>query len=82
MAFNHVLDLTIYEVLITNNVSSRNSGGPLIDNEGKVVGMVSWGINDDEGQYNGAKMLDVFCVKILKCEYEYDGEKTWFEYGD
>ncbi len=33
-------------------------------------------------QYNGAKMLDVFCVKILKCEYEYEGEKTWFDYGD
>ena len=50
--------------------------------EDLAFGMVSWGINDDEGQYNGAKMLDVFCVKILKCEYEYDGEKTWFDYGD
>ena len=82
VAFGNVLNLTIDEVLITNNISQGNSGGPLVDNEGKVVGMVTWGMDYSDGQYNGAKLLDVFCVKILKCEYEYDGEKTWFEYGD
>ena len=82
VAFGNVLNVTIDEVLITNNISPGNSGGPLVDNEGKVVGMVSWGIDENEAQYNGAKMLDIFCVKILKCEYEFDGEKTWFDYGD
>ena len=82
VAFGNVLNVTFDEVLITNNISPGNSGGPLVDNEGKVVGIVSWGIDESEAQYNGAKMLDAFCVKVLKCEYEFDGEKTWFDYGD
>jgi hypothetical protein len=66
--------------LITNNVSGGNSGGPLVDNEGVVVGIVSW-LKDDE-QYNGAKSLDAFCAKILDCKYEFEDEKTWWDYSN
>ena len=82
VAFGNILNVTTKDILITNNVSRGNSGGALIDNEGKVVGVVTWGMDYDRAQYNGARMLDVFCSKILKCEYEYEGEPTWFEYGD
>jgi hypothetical protein len=50
----------------------------LVDNEGKVVGVITWAFGEE--QYNGAKSLDAFCAKILKCEY--DGGKTWWEYSD
>jgi serine protease Do len=80
VSFGSVLNLTYDEVLITNNVSSGNSGGPLIDNEGKVVGIVTWGMDFRDEQYNGAKSLDTFCLKIFKCEFEIKGEKTWFDY--
>jgi S1-C subfamily serine protease len=80
VSFGSVLNLAYNEILITNNISRGNSGGPLVDNEGFVVGVVTWGAEDE--QYNGAKSLDAMCAKILKCEYEIDGEKTWWDYSN
>jgi S1-C subfamily serine protease len=82
VAFGNVLNTDNDEVFITNNISGGNSGGALIDNEGKVVGMVTWGMDYSRDQYNGAKRLDVFCYKILKCEYEWKGEPTWIDYEE
>jgi serine protease Do len=78
VSFGNVINTNTAEILITNNLSSGSSGGPLVDNEGFVVGVTSWGL--DEEQYNGAKSLDAFCAKILKCEY--DGGKTWWDYSE
>ena len=44
--------------------------------------MITWGVNNERGQYNGAKSLDALCLKIINCEYEYDGEKTWYNWKD
>ena len=77
VSFGNVINSNSAEILITNNVSSGNSGGPLVDNEGKVVGVITWAFGEE--QYNGAKSLDAFCSKILKCEY--DGGKTWWDYS-
>ena len=52
-------------------ISPGNSGGPLIDNEGLVIGTTSWGSKKE--QYNGAKSLNAMCEQILKC----DGEFYW-----
>ena len=71
VAFGSVLNSTDTEIFITANTSSGNSGGPLIDNEGKVVGTTSWGHKSQ--QYNGAKSLNAMCAKILEC----DGEWYW-----
>ena len=71
-----------YDVLITNNISEGNSGGPLIDNEGLVVGIVTWGSDNDREQFKGARSLDTFCVKMIKCDFEYDGEKVWYDYEE
>jgi S1-C subfamily serine protease len=76
VSFGNVINTNSKEILITNNISHGSSGGPLVDNEGFVIGVTSWGL--DEEQYNGAKSLDAFCAKILKCEYG-DG-KTWWDY--
>lgn len=64
-----VLNSNQTEVLFTANVSHGNSGGPLVDNEGNVIGTVSWFSKTE--QYNGAKSIDAMCSKILKCEGKY-----------
>jgi serine protease Do len=77
VSFGSVINANTAELLITNNISQGSSGGPLVDNEGNVVGVISWGLEDE--QYNGAKSLDAFCAKILECKY--DNGKTWWEYS-
>ena len=79
VAFGNVLNVYGNELLITNNISSGNSGGPLIDNEGNVVGVNTWSYAEE--QYNIAVSLDAFCAKILDCEFVTDGEKTWWDYS-
>ena len=78
VALGNVLNTTVSQVLITNNVSHGNSGGALIDNEGNVVGVITSGSDED---YNIAVSLDAFCAKILKCEYVTEGDKTWWDYS-
>jgi S1-C subfamily serine protease len=69
VAFGSVLNATDNEIFITANVSGGNSGGPLIDNEGLVIGTTSWGKKTE--QYNGAKSLNAMCEQILKCDGKY-----------
>jgi S1-C subfamily serine protease len=71
VAFGNVLNVTDTEVLITAAISSGNSGGPLVDNEGKVIGTNSWSATKE--QYNGAMSLDAMCIGIMKC----DGKTYW-----
>jgi S1-C subfamily serine protease len=69
VAFGSVLNSNMYEIFITANISGGNSGGPLVDNEGKVVGTVSW--SSTKEQYNGAVSLNAMCSKILECDGKY-----------
>ena len=71
VAFGSVLNSTDYEILLTANISHGNSGGPLVDNEGKVIGVVSWRSKTE--QYNGAMSLNAMCAEILTC----DGKFYW-----
>jgi S1-C subfamily serine protease len=80
VSFGNVINTNTSEVLMTNNISPGSSGGPLVDNEGYVIGVTSWGL--DFEQYNGAMSMDAFCVKILKCEFEGKDGKTWWDYSD
>ncbi len=81
VSFGSVINVLNEDVLISNSISSGNSGGPLIDNEGNAVGIITWGSDNDDEQFNGARSLDTFCEKIVKCEFEYEGVKTWFDYS-
>jgi S1-C subfamily serine protease len=71
VAFGSVLNSNVDEILITANISGGNSGGPLVDNEGRVVGIVTW--TSTKEQYNGAVSLNLMCRKIIEC----DGETYW-----
>jgi S1-C subfamily serine protease len=73
IAFGNVLNVTDLEVLITANISHGNSGGPLVDNEGFVIGTNTWGAKGE--QYNGAKALDAMCKKLIECKGEYFWER-------
>jgi S1-C subfamily serine protease len=69
VAFGTVLNATTDQLLLTTNISKGNSGGPVVDNEGNVVGVVTWGSKTE--QYNGAMSLNAFCAEILQCEKDY-----------
>lgn len=73
IAFGNVLNVSDLEVLITANISHGNSGGPLVDNEGYVIGTNSWGAKGE--QYNGAKALDAMCKKLIVCKGMYFWER-------
>ena len=68
VAFGNVLNSTQLEILMTAPLSGGNSGGPLVDNEGNVVGTNTFGQIDE--QYNGAMSLNALCLKIMECENE------------
>jgi S1-C subfamily serine protease len=69
VAFGSVLNMNQTEVLTTANASRGNSGGPVVDNEGRVIGTLTNGYDDE--QYNVAKSIDAMCAKIIKCEGKY-----------
>lgn len=74
VSFGSVMNFDSDEIFITANISHGNSGGPLVDNEGFVIGTNSWGRVGE--QYNGAMSLDAMCAKILKCKYA-KGKEFW-----
>lgn len=74
VTFGSVMNATMTEIFITANISHGNSGGPLVDNEGYVIGTNSWGMKGE--QYNGAMSLDAMCAKILECKHA-NGKEFW-----
>jgi hypothetical protein len=68
VAFGNVLNIDKNELLITAPLSNGNSGGPLIDNEGNVVGINTKSPIGSDYQYNIAMSLDALCVKIMECK--------------
>ena len=59
------------ELYYTASISGGNSGGPLIDNEGHVIGTVTASAIDSD--FNIATSLDGLCRNFLKC----DGPTFW-----
>ena len=61
------------DILVTAALSSGNSGGPLIDNEGNVFGVSTAVSTTELKQYNIVGSLDRMCAVILEC----DGKDYW-----
>lgn len=61
------------DILVTAALSSGNSGGPLIDNEGNVFGVSTAVSTTELAQYNIVGSLDRMCAVILEC----DGKDYW-----
>jgi serine protease Do len=61
------------DILVTVALSSGNSGGPLIDNEGNVFGVSTAVSTTELRQYNIVGSLDRMCAVILECE----GKDYW-----
>ncbi len=73
VAFGNVLNYTDTQTLITANISHGNSGGPLVDNEGNVVGTNTFSMKKE--QYNGAMSLDAMCSVFIECKGKYYWER-------
>lgn len=66
---NFTIDTGIKSILTDAMTSSGNSGGPMVDEYGQVIGVNSWGV---EGNVNGAVSID-YVMEILDylgIEYE------------
>ena len=62
------------DILVTAAISSGNSGGPLIDNEGNVFGVSTAVSTTELYQYNFVGSLDRMCAVILQCSF---GKNYW-----
>ena len=62
------------DILVTAALSSGNSGGPLIDNEGNVFGVSTAVSTTELAQYNIVGSLDRMCAVILECDF---GKEFW-----
>ncbi len=69
ITMGHIMNYMDNELYYTAPISGGNSGGPLIDNEGRVVGTVTASAVDSD--FNIATSLDGLCAKFIECDGSY-----------
>ncbi len=69
ITFGYIMNSMDNELYYTAPISGGNSGGPLLDNEGRVVGTVTASALDSD--FNIGTSLDGLCVKFIECEGKY-----------
>ena len=63
-------EFTEYDIVTTTQLNPGNSGGPLINSRGEVVGINTLGVNDgDSGYfYYVSTLIDAVCEELLNCD--------------
>ena len=69
VTFGYIMNYMDNELYYTAPISGGNSGGPIIDNEGRVVGTVTASAVDSE--FNIGTSLDGLCAKFIECKGKY-----------
>lgn len=69
VTIGYIMNYMDNELYYTAPISGGNSGGPLLDNEGRVVGTVTASAVDSD--FNIATSLDGLCKKFIQCEGPY-----------
>jgi serine protease Do len=69
ITIGYIMNYMDNELYYTAPISGGNSGGPLLDNEGRVVGTVTASAVDSD--FNIATSLDGLCKRFIKCEGPY-----------
>lgn len=69
ITIGYIMNYMDNELYFTAPISGGNSGGPLLDNEGRVIGTVTASAVDSD--FNIATSLDGLCLKFIECEGDY-----------
>lgn len=69
VTIGYIMNYRDNELYYTAPISGGNSGGPILDNEGRVVGTVTASAVDSE--FNIGTSLDGLCAKFIECEGKY-----------
>jgi len=65
----NVMNTEDYEVFATSPLNSGNSGGPLVNARGEVVGTNTWVLVDEGAQdWNVAVGVPALCDAIVTCD--------------
>lgn len=63
-------EFTEYDIVTTTQLNPGNSGGPLINSRGEIVGINTLGVNDEESGYffYVSTFIDAVCEELLNCD--------------
>lgn len=63
-------EFTNYDIVTTTQLNPGNSGGPLVNSRGEVVGINTLGVNDQESGafFYIATYIDAICEELVNCD--------------